>query len=1021
MSAIDELLATWRSNPNAPLTIALCSALAHGSRGDVVREVGTTADTWHAQDIEVMLAVGRMYLGCGLLTEAQTALVGAGKLDGQDPRSFRLLGETLLRRGDAVRAERVLNRARSLGATDAGTLALTEQLEALVALQKRSGMQAVANQVKRLLSSRPPPTAPARASVPAGEKLPLPRFESEDPIEISEVYERETAAGGQGARSRPPRAAQARSVNAPKPADLGPKRRAAAPSADEITNVMGDNLARVEEASVVDISHLAEPERLPSFDVVNGGEAPRARSAAPAAHGRRGPAVAPAPPAPLRAAPVAQPAPSRAPVAAPAPLVAQAPAAAPVARAPVAPFAPTVRAEVHAAPQPLSAHAPQPLSAHAPLPAAHAPLPAALPQLPHLDEEARQRYDETVEPPPSLIFEHLARVGVFEPSGGAPPAWEAAPRQKSRGVIPLVLASVLLSAAGVGGYEYARRLKVERAQQATALNAEVKKFLHTAKLADLRSTDAKLSRAFDLDSRSQVAGRLWLENRVLGALLLPDEPRGIDSAVHRGRAVGLPEKELAVGRIASFLVDGDLAGAAAQLPKWDAESGNDALYQLAAGAALERAGDARAIERYTAARDLDPKLIAADLLRARLLLLEYGPERGRPVIQELEQKGAEPLAVRALSALAWVVDPERSPAPPESARIPEDDARRLPAPLAAIPDVVAAVEGMISGDEERATKALERAISLSHGPALPTTLGFLAIQAGNEALARKAALRALSFAALYPRARTLAARVALLGGRLDEAQKAVEELDPKSSDVAVVRAVVAYETGEVSDLDGALAALGPIDENPALAALAAAPGVLAGTRLLDAKALAELASPAVPWGRLVAIDTALDSGNLALAAELAGPNAERGSPVDLLRVARLRRYEKKPEQALAASEAAFAGKPTLALIVERTYDLLDAQQVPAAKDLVAKYPTLLGPVSGWLGVLVDAASAQPQKAALRLTKLDPPPDEAPTFLRVLVARALAAGGDKRARPYVFALARRLPRHPDVILAAEALK
>ena len=37
----------------------------------------------------------------------------------------------------------------------------------------------------------------------------------------------------------------------------------------------------------------------------------------------------------------------------------------------------------------------------------------------------------------------------------------------------------------------------------------------------------------------------------------------------------------------------------------------------------------------------------------------------------------------------------------------------------------------------------------------------LAIEAGDEQLARKAALRALQFAAVYPRARTLAARVAL--------------------------------------------------------------------------------------------------------------------------------------------------------------------------------------------------------------------------------------------------------------------
>ena len=39
----------------------------------------------------------------------------------------------------------------------------------------------------------------------------------------------------------------------------------------------------------------------------------------------------------------------------------------------------------------------------------------------------------------------------------------------------------------------------------------------------------------------------------------------------------------------------------------------------------------------------------------------------------------------------------------------------------------------------------------------------------------------------------LAARVALVGARLDEALKATEELDPTSPDVAVVRGAAAYE------------------------------------------------------------------------------------------------------------------------------------------------------------------------------------------------------------------------------------
>jgi len=559
---------------------------------------------------------------------------------------------------------------------------------------------------------------------------------------------------------------------------------------------------------------------------------------------------------------------------------------------------------------------------------------------------------------------------------------------------------------------------------AVALNREVDRLLHTGRPKDVKATDERLARAFDLDSRSQRSARLWIENRVLGALLVDDEPRGIDSAVHRGRTVGLPEKDLAVGRVASFLVDGDLAGAAALLPKWDRQARDDAYYQLAAGAVLERAGDARALERYDAAARLDPKLIPAEVLLARLLLLEQGVPRARPVIDALRAKVGEAPTVRALEALAWVVAPERPLALPDAAKLSAEDEKALPSPLASVPAMVEAVLAMARGELVQASNALDRAIESAGGPVLAASLGFLAIETGNESLARKAALRALSFAALYPRARTLAARVALLGGRIDEAQRAVEELDPKSPDVAIVHAVVAYETAEPQNLADALQALGAASASPAFAGLVASPGVLLGTRYPAPGELEELASPIVPWGELVALDAALDTGNLAAAEKLTSRRADENSapsPVLELRAARLARYSRKIDEALAASERAFSGKPTAALVIERVYELVDKEQPEEARELVARYPALLGPMSGWLGVLLDVASNQPAQAAVRLAKLEPPPDDAPTVLRVVVARSLAAAGDKRARPYVLRLAKRLGRHPDVVLALAALK
>lgn len=961
MSQLDELLAKWRSKRNAAHAIAVCAEIARLARADLAREVGTAAERLFSRDLDVMLALGRMYLACSMLPEAQAALVVAGKLDGEDERPFRLLAETLLRRGDAARAERVLARALALGADDAETRALLAKVPSLVALQKRSGAQAVASEVRRSLASHkdaPParapavrvPQAPPYRSAPGSPSLP--RFESEESIEISEVFERETSPGNAAARGR-----------------VAPR----VPSSDDITQIRAERIPSYDEIEDEDL--LVDPEPLPSagFGRSSSPLAPQRRPAG--AVGASGPARAMAPQTRVATAAVAE---ARPAFALPSQVIPPAPKLSP--RIEPAREEPVFDAQRHAAPA-----------------------------------------DTVAQQPAALVFEHLARVGIFEPAGGAPPAWEQAPRARSRGVVALLIGCFVLAGAGGGGYEYSRRLKVEREGQAAALTSEVQRLLRTGKVADLRSTDEKLALAFDLDSRSARAGRLWIENRVLGALLLAEEPRGIDSAVHRGRAVGLAEHELAAGRIAAFLVEADVAGAAAQLPKWDKLAGRDAIYQLAAGAVLERAGDARALERYVAAQTLDPSLVVADVLLARLLLVEYGVERARPVLDGLAAKRVDPLVSRALAALAWVVDPARSPELPETARLTDAERRRLPAPLAAIPATLETIEAMNASDQPRAVAALERAIALSHGPALPTTLGFLAIQNGNEVMARKAALRALSFAALYPRARTLAARVALLGGRVEEAQKAVEGLEPTSPDVAIVRSVVAYETGEVTDLEDALRALGTAVSTPSLAALAAAPRVLDGTALPDAKAIAALASPSLPWGTLVALDAALDSGNIGLVEELAARSGELDSAVELLRLARLRRYQGQREAALLASERAFAGKPTVALVVERTYELLESEQIAGAKDLVAKYPALLGQVGGWLGALIDAAGEQPAKAGLRLAKLDPPPDAAPTFLRVLAARALAAARDKRARVYVARLARRLPRHPDVILAAEALR
>jgi len=1022
MSALDELLRQWRSNPDADATIALCSFLGTSSREELIREVAASAETWHAQDGAVMLAVGRMHLDAGLLAEAQGALVAAGKANGRDAKPFRYLGEVLLRRGDALRAEKVLARALQFSPNDTEARLWHDRSVVYSALQKRIGVEAVAAEVLRAMpkqNSIPAPTMAGLSHKPFGNEAPtkprsqnpfssvaepaeeaLPRFDSEDPLRVSDSDLLEESASRLSPLAS---AARATTLGIGPP---GPKLPTGAPA-------KGATVARANPL----ISKL-------------GGAAGPALTSKPAVPGRAAPVAVARPAAPPLAA-VAKPRQFEESVTTitPAPFIAPSwPEAPPAGRAslprPAAPPAPVAAAQTPTARVAFTAAetmAAPPFAVPAPF-----TVPAAQP--PRMDRPAARAqapmpfYSDSgsaISPEAGLVLEHLSRVGVYEPGGGAPPAWEKPARQKARGTWAISVAIVLIAAAGAGSYAYSKKIRAERMQHAIALNDEVKKLLQTGQVSDLRKTDQKLNEAFELDSLSQKAARLWLQNRVLYEVLTAEEVRGIDSAVHRGKAVELPEKDTAFGRIASFMAEGDLAGGAAILSRWDTASARDPYYQLAAGAVLERAGDLRAVERYDAARQLDPEFIPAQLLLARLLLLEFGGERAKPVLDALRAKlGSAPIT-RALSALAWVVDSERPESLPEDAKLEPGDAEKLPAPLSGVPAMVEAVQAMHAGDLLKVSRAIDSAVTGAMTPSLATGLGFLAIEAGDEQLARKAALRALQFAAVYPRARTLAARVALLGGRLDEAQKAIEELDPSAPDVAVVRGVVAYEALEPADLEGALRSLGEAAHTrQAYTALAAGPGVLTGSAYPSPAKLEAMATPATPWGELVAADAALDVGDLALAAKIL--NRRQGDavrPVHHLRLARLYRYQKKTDEALKAAAAAREGTTTSSVLIESLYGFLKKDDAAGGRHLVAKHPTVLGPLTAWLGVLVDVASKQKAQAAARTAKLDLPPAETPLTLRILVARALVAAEDKRARPYLLALSKQVPKHPDVIEAA----
>ncbi len=101
------------ANLDANATIELCSSLAdYGEAGglsrDLMMQVGRYAEARYAGDLEVLLAVARMYLLGGEAPRAQAVLVRGGRLGVDEERVLPLLANVLALLGDGRTAEQVL-------------------------------------------------------------------------------------------------------------------------------------------------------------------------------------------------------------------------------------------------------------------------------------------------------------------------------------------------------------------------------------------------------------------------------------------------------------------------------------------------------------------------------------------------------------------------------------------------------------------------------------------------------------------------------------------------------------------------------------------------------------------------------------------------------------------------------------------------------------------------------------------------------------------------------------------------
>ena len=918
--SIDVLVSRWRDNPTPTMTVALCDAL-RGSSSDLVLQVGQFAAQRHSADVSVLMSVARMYLDSNRFADAQMVLVAAGKQAPRDGDIYRWLGETLLRRGDADRAEKVLQRAIQLGADGGEARVWLERARVFRPMQAKAGTRAVAAEV-------------AHTSQPARELL---DSMSETTTDVHLPRPREF--------SKPP----------PPVVSVGvPGARAFSKSAQTYPTAF-------DPKAHDPFQHMPPTGPSPS----GSGEIEISVSA-----------VAPLP---------------------------TSPAARPMAR----------KASLPPVPLPPVPH---------PMP--H-PVANGAGAAPHPSQDA------TMVPHPRDVLDALTFAGVYEPSAGGaarPAGWDrptAGPKRK--GSAALITGMVLFLGGSVGTYFFYQHKRGLDHLQAETLLVNVEAQLRASKPDALPGVQQSLAQALQLESRSPRAALDWTQDRAMVGLVKAGEDVAFEDAMARAKDTGVPEEKYAFAHVASFLFQGDTAGAAGVLPRWDGPAAGDAWYQLVAGAALERAGDARARDRYAAAAKLDTELVAAQVGLARVTAIAGDAGEAMKLAKALRVKlpdRAEPIA---LVALAWGRDPlrEDTPAPPEVEQL-RARADELPSGLKFVPHAVAALGALDKHAIDEARAEVQSGLAVADSPGAAVWLGAIALPLGDEALARKAALGALQLSAAYEPARALAARVALLGGRLDEALKATEDLDPASPDVAVVRAASAYERVDPDGVARGLEAL-PAETRklPFVASLALATDVLYGRVQLDPARLAALAAnDDAPWSNLIAMDVALDTGDLAGADKIAagwGKESE-SQPLRALRLARLARYEGRLDAADALSQAALdSATVTPRVLWERAFTLVARGRVAEVAPLLARYPLVLGPLATWLSAYASASSGGVEAAKGKTASIDPPPSSATLGARVVAAAAFGAMKDRRrGGDYVHEVLATGSLHPDLVAAALAL-
>lgn len=965
----EELIARWRARPDAASTLAVADGLRRAPDPTTAAEVARHVERSLASDVSVLTAAARMCLANALLPEAQQLLGVGAKLAPRSGILLRLLGEAQLRRGDAERAEKTLERAARVD-SDPEIRAWLDRARRCSPLQVREGARAVATHV-------------------------------------AEAYPLNAATG-----SRRPGDDDDRETN--------------------VRSARDDRRARAREDDDLDTQVRSARDALrPALEALHARRAatsaapPPSRSAPP-------PPLASSRPPPIPSAPPMLPPPRSAPP----PTVASAPP--PPRSVPPPPVLPPPRA----APPPTVASAPAPPPVLPPRAAPPPPVGSAPPR----PLSAPPPTVGSAVPSAAQVFEELAQAGVFEHAGD-PAAWApppSPPPQKRRALAAAALLFAVLGGA-IGAFFYDRDQGARRHAEAEAHLADVDAELATKPgVLDERRA---LAAAFEREPGSPHAARAWVRARVLAGLTRGSEQAPLVEPLARARRVGVPEHELAYAEVAAALFDDDVLHALELLALWDERAARESDYQLLAGLALAHAGAPDAPRRLLAATRLAPANLVAQLALARYVALAGPPREAEALARAFQVAHPDAPEGSALVALAWAARSHRAEAPPEVAQTLAR-AAEFPRPLRFVPHALLALEALKSpATHDRARTELNAALALADGPDEACWLAELSLDASpawGAPLAAQVAARVSAKSPTHPRALRLTARAALVRGHLHEAEVAVRDVARGDALTALIDAVGDYERASAVGLAKHLDALRPAATASAKSAAKSgsagalvwpailnAQAILLGTTLPRASELMTLSATPEPWAELLAMDSALDMGDLDTASRIAPRLTGTTSREYAARRARLARYRGDLEVAEAESRLAVGslvpnaeslrGAPrydaSWRARIERLLVLVARKERGLAIDFVKDAG--FGELEPFAVSIARSASGFTGPRELPTTGVPGP--ESAVVLRLLVARGYGAARDRNAGfTYVQRLVKAGFTNPDVVLAAEGV-